>query len=269
MQVLLISLLILGGLGIVFGMILGIAGKLFHVKKDPLAEELRGQLPGANCGGCGFAGCDAFAEALAKGEAKVTGCAVANAGAVAKLCGLLGIQEEKHVKRVAHVHCRGTKDAVKLRARYYGIMDCKAAALAGGGIKECLYACMNLGSCEKTCPFGAIHTGENGVAVVDEEKCTGCGACARACPHQIITVEPADQPVSLACSNRDVGKKVSQVCINGCLGCTLCAKTCPHGAIVMQNNLPVIDYEKCVGCGACTQKCKPGALKKMGIAIEK
>ena len=137
-----------------------------------------------------------------------------------------------------------------------------------GGFKMCRVGCLGLGTCAKVCPFGAIKIGENGIAEIDEELCTGCGKCAEECPQHGIVIMEQSRPVYAACRNRDFGKAVLNVCTAGCIGCKLCAKTCPEGAIVMENNLPVFDYEKCIGCGACAEKCKPGCVTFLGGAAE-
>lgn len=255
MSVVIWSLVIIGGLALLLGIGLAAAAKVFAVKKDERVEKIRACLPGANCGGCGFPGCDGFAEAVVKGEATLNGCAVSSADAVAKMGEIMGVSVETGEKKVARVHCGGSCESAKEKAAYRGIADCRAAQSVLHGVKACQYSCIGLGTCVQYCPFDAIHI-EDGVAVVEEDKCAGCDACVAVCPAHTIHLEPASQKVFVACSNREMGKAVVNVCTVGCIGCKLCMKNCPEGAIEMVNNVPVIDAEKCTSCGICVEKCK-------------
>lgn len=249
------SLVIIGALALLLGIGLAVAAKVFAVKKDEREVKVRECLPGANCGGCGFPGCDGFAAAVVKGEAPLNGCAVCSAESVAKIGEIMGMTVETREKMVARVHCGGSCDSVKEKAAYRGISDCRAAQAVLHGVKACSFSCLGLGTCVQYCPFDAIHV-VDGVAVVDEKKCTGCGTCASVCPAHTIRIEPASQKVFVACSNQDVGKAVINVCTVGCIGCKMCEKSCPEGAIKMVDNVPVIDAAKCTGCGTCVEKCK-------------
>lgn len=266
MEAIIWSLAILGGLGIVLGLGLGIASKKLAVKTDPRVEQVREYLPGANCGGCGFPGCDGLAAALVEGTAAPGACSACSKENLDKIGEILGVAVQAGEKKVARVLCRGDHGACKDKAAYDGVMDCKAAALVAGGFKMCRVGCLGLGTCARVCPFGAIKIGENGIAEIDEELCTGCGKCAEECPQHGIVIMEQSRPVYAVCRNRDFGKAVLNVCTAGCIGCKLCAKTCPEGAIAMENNLPVFDYEKCIGCGACAEKCKPGCITFLGGA---
>ena len=169
---------------------------------------------------------------------------------------IMGVSAGAAVKQIAQVHCTGCGQNYK-QYTYVGIHDCVAASkLPGGGDLGCAYGCLGLGSCEKACPFDAIHV-IDGVARVDEEKCKACNKCVDICPRHIIALEPykTKRHVTIPCSSHDKGVDARKVCDNGCIGCSLCAKSCPKEAITMVNNLAVIDYEKCIGCGICAQKC--------------
>ncbi len=250
-----LPLAILGVLGAFFGCLLGFASKKFEVKGNPLADQLREALPGANCGGCGFVGCDEYAQALAEGRAKPGLCAVGGDSAYQEICRALG-QEPGSVERmVAHVKCLGTCDNAVRRVDYYGAADCEQLLLLpGGGDKSCAYGCLGMGTCMKACKFDAISI-ENGVAKIDETKCMGCGACTEICPKHVIELIPADSLVRMSCQNPAKGKEVMSVCKAGCIGCGLCAKNCPQLVIEMENNLPKFNYELCIGCGICAEKC--------------
>lgn len=243
---------VVGATGLIIGLLLGLAAKKLSVEVDNRITAVRECLPGSNCGGCGFAGCDACAEAIVKGEAPVNACA---GGDSAKIAGIMGADAVEQVKKVAFVQCSGTCDKTKVKYRYQGIPDCrKLALIPGHGEKECIYGCMGYGSCVRACKFDAIHI-VNGVALVDREKCVGCGACVRVCPNNLIVIRPYESKYAVACSSRDKGKEVKEKCTTGCIGCGLCVKQCEEGAIVLENNIARIDTEKCVGCGKCASKC--------------
>ena len=244
-----------GVLGLILGVALGIFGKIFFVAVDEREVAVRECLPGNNCGGCGYAGCDGLAAAIAKGEAPVNGCPVANAEAHAAIGAIMGQEAGAVEKKVAFVKCSGTCDKTERKYNYYGINDCrKAVMVPGAGDKLCSYGCLGFGSCVDACAFDAIHV-VDGVAVVDKEKCVSCGKCVAACPKNLIEIVPYSAPVAVACSSLDKGKDVRVACKTGCIGCGICVKQCESGAIVVENNLAKIDYEKCTGCGKCAEKC--------------
>jgi electron transport complex protein RnfB len=245
----------LGGLGLLFGIGLAIASKKLAVKVDEKEEKLKAIMPGANCGGCGFPGCEAYASALARGEAEPNLCPVGGAELVKQIAEVLGVEAEAGAAKVALVRCHGTRDLAKDKHLYHGIHDCFAASLFQEGAKACAYGCLGLGTCVRACPFDAIHVNEDSVAEVDVEKCTGCGNCADACPKHLIDMVPKGLPVMVLCHSEAKGKAVKQICDVGCIGCGLCAKVCPVDAITMVNNLPVIDPDKCIGCLQCAEKC--------------
>lgn len=257
----LIPLLILGVLGLVFGVVLGYAAKKFHVDVDPLIPQLREELPGANCGACGFTGCDAYAKALAEGNAKPGACPVGGSACTEKLSSILGVAAEEGERMVAFVKCCGTPDVAASQYDYKGIHSCiEASVLPGGGPKACRFGCMGFGSCVEACKFDAIHI-VDGVAKVDKEKCVACGACQAACPKHLIDMVPASQEVHVYCANTERGKDVKAVCESGCIGCTLCVKNCPNQAISMQGAIAVIDGTKCTNCGLCKEKCPAKVIR--------
>ena len=256
MTTVMIAVVVLAVLGAIFGLVLAIASKVFAVEVDPREEAILGCLPGANCGGCGYPGCSGYASAVVKGVAPVNACAAGGEAVAAQIGEIMGVSAGAAVKQIAQVHCTGCGQNYK-QYTYVGIHDCVAASkLPGGGDLGCAYGCLGLGSCEKACPFEAIHV-IDGVARVDEEKCKACNKCVDICPRHIIALEPykTKRHVTIPCSSHDKGVDARKVCDNGCIGCSLCAKSCPKEAITMVNNLAVIDYEKCIGCGICAQKC--------------
>jgi electron transport complex protein RnfB len=251
--------LIVGGMGLLFGLVLAFASKKFSVEKDERIKLVREALPGANCGACGFAGCDAFAEAVVKGEASVNGCPVGKAPVAKKLAEIMGQETDEKDDKVAFVRCQGALGGVKPKSTYSGVSTCQAASDVAGGNLRCRFACLGLGDCERACPFDAIHVSE-GLAKVDREKCVGCGICATACPRNVIDMISAKAPVGVACRNTDAGKEVRAICMRGCIACKLCEKKCEYDAIHVKGGVSVVDYDKCVGCGVCVENCPTKAI---------
>ena len=255
MSGILIAVGIFAALGLVMGLILAIASRLLAIKRDPRIDEVQECLSGANCGGCGYAGCSALAEAIVRGEAKPNACVAATAESTAKIATIMGVEAESSVRKVAHVMCSGSSECAKHRFVYADLTDCHSAEVLAGGDKFCAAGCIGLGSCVQKCVFDAIHL-VDGVAVVDREKCRGCGVCAAECPKKIIKLIPYDQKYVVQCVSPEKGKQVRLNCSAGCIGCHICEKNCPEKAITLSGgDIASIDYEKCVGCGVCVSKC--------------
>ncbi|MFO7898456.1 MAG: RnfABCDGE type electron transport complex subunit B [Planctomycetota bacterium] len=248
------SLLVLGVLALLLGIVLAVASKVFHVETDPRIEQVDELLPGANCGACGLAGCAAAAEKIVAGDAAPTVCPVCNEDARARIYELLGMSAEASEPQIARVVCGGGTGCAD-KEEYHGVDDCRAAVLVHGGPKACEYACVGLGSCVDACPFEAIFMGDDGLPHVIEERCTACGACERVCPRDVIKVMPAKRTVWVKCSSHDKGKVVNKICETGCIACRKCEKECPFDAIHVIDNLAVIDYETCKLCGKCAKVC--------------
>ncbi len=250
----LVPVLIFIGLGVLMGILLAVASKVFAVEKNETAERIVECLPGANCGGCGYSGCSALAEAIAKGEASVGKCSVGGAEVAEKIANIMGVEAESAVRMRAQVMCSGTSEYAKKKYIYEGIDDCEAASKIGSGDKLCKNGCIGLGTCVKACPFEAISV-EKGVAVVDYTKCKGCGICVSACPKSIIKLIPFDSKHWVGCMSVDDGKNTRKVCDVGCISCRLCEKNCETGAITVNNFVASIQYDKCNGCNKCIDKC--------------
>ncbi len=245
----------LSGMGLLFGLGLGYAGIKFKVEEDPKLPLIREALPGANCGGCGFPGCDGLADAILKSLAKPNACPVGGADTVIKISEVLGIKAEIKEKQVSFIKCRGNCNKSNFRYDYYGLLDCNAATqLAGGGSKSCSYGCLGGGSCVTACKFGAIDIVE-GIAVVNRERCTACGMCVEACPKKLIELIPYKSGVKVNCNSNDNGKVVRGNCTVGCIGCKMCEKACEFDAVHVTDMLAKIDYNKCTECNACVKKC--------------
>ncbi|MBZ9688742.1 RnfABCDGE type electron transport complex subunit B [Clostridium estertheticum] len=252
----------IGGMGLVFGVVLGYANKKFHVPVDPKVPLVREALPSANCGACGFAGCDAYAAAVVEGGTPLNLCSVGGASVAENIGEIMGVSVETLNPQVAFVKCKGTCNVAKEKYEYDGIRDCRQAVIAPGeGPKACSDGCMGFASCVRACEFNALHI-IDGVAVVYKDNCVACGACIAVCPKNLIEFVPASQEVLVECNSKSKGKSVKENCEVGCIACTMCVKVCPTEAIVMVNNLATIDFEKCIQCGLCATKCPTKAISK-------
>lgn len=260
MEVILLPVAIVSGIGLVLGIMLSYASVKFAVKTDDRIERVREALPGANCGACGFTGCDNYAEAIVNG-AEINRCPVGGADVVAKLSEIMGVEADAGEKMVARVMCNGTWDNVAIKFDYDGIIDCRSAATMAGGPSSCIYGCVGMGSCKKVCPFDAIIV-ENGLARIDESKCSGCGKCIAECPKMIIKMVPAKSEYAVRCSNLERGAVARKNCKVACIACGKCVKTCPQNAISIIDLRAVIDTSKCVNCGQCIGVCPTGAIGK-------
>ncbi len=254
--------LVLGGMGLVFGGLLTLTSKVFAVPANPRRDAVRDALPGANCGGCGYPGCDGCADAIVSGKADVNACPVGGAEVAAKIAEIMGVQPaDASVRKVARVICKGNKDHCKSKFEYKGIQDCVAASLVSDGPKSCKYACLGLGTCVRACAFDAIRIDEHrGIAVIDEEKCVACGRCVEVCPKNVLSLHPVAEPVRVMCRAAEEGYLVSDNCDRGCIGCERCMNACKFGAITMKNHLPMIDLDKCRGCMMCAEVCPTRAI---------
>ena len=263
MNGILIAVSALGAIGAVCALLLVVASKYMSVPENEKFPAIRACLPGANCGACGYAGCDGYANALAEGtETRTNLCVPGASGAAKAVAEVMGVTAEDVVKQVAYVHCSGDCDAAKHKYEYEGLTSCYAANSLFAGEWACPSGCLGYGDCEAACPSDAIHV-VNGVAKVDISKCTGCGICTRTCPKHIISLRKFfENKVVVGCSNTQPGGTAKKACSVACIGCKKCEKTCQHDAIHVVDNLAVIDYDKCVGCGECVEVCPQKVLFK-------
>ena len=261
MKILLATLAVSLGLAALLGFLLGFFKKIFHVESDPCEALVREALPGTNCGACGFAGCDALAAAVIRGDAPVDGCTSGGAEVAKKVAEIMGVTSEA-VTRVVVLRCQGTLEHCKPKADYIGVKTCKAAKIAVNGTKQCDFGCIGFGDCEVACPFHAIHVAPDGIPHVDYAKCTGCGLCVAACPNLLLELVPRDRTGAIAlCSNRDTKKaQVIKDCKIGCIKCLKCERVCPKECIKVINGIPVVDYDVCDSCGECVRACPTKVL---------
>ena len=264
MKTILLSMLVLGALGGIFGALLAFASKIFYVEVDPKQAAVREVLAGANCGGCGYPGCDGYAAAVARGEAPCNKCVAGGAAVAEKVSEIMGVSADAADKMVAFVPCSGCEGVAEKRFNYTGPIDCQAAMLFGGkSNKLCTFACIGLGNCERACQFDAMHV-INGIAHVDRSKCVGCGACVDTCPKNIVQLIPESLRIHPACSSHDKGGVVMKMCSVGCIGCMKCQRECPADAIVVKDNLAQVDPSKCVQCGHCADICPRHIIEYFG-----
>lgn len=257
------AIIVLSGLGIIFGIGLAFASRIFQVDVDPKIEQIEEILPGANCGACGYAGCAQYAEAIVKGDTDIGLCAPGGEETVKAIARIMGKKASKKERKIALIRCQsGGNNNTIYKYENRGIKSCQAAVQLDGGHNLCEYGCLGFNDCVKVCPFDAIEVDENNMRIVDTDKCTGCGNCVEACPRDLIELVPISKKVNILCMSHAAGKTAKQHCGNetACIGCTLCAKKCPVDAITMEDKLAVLDYSKCVVCGICAEACPTGAI---------
>ena len=244
------------------GAALGFFKEKFKIERDPKITQVRDALPGVNCGGCGYPGCDGYAEAVAKGDTPINKCAPGGKNVADALSALMGVNASSE-DTVAVLLCQGTKTVAPLKGEYVGVQTCRAAKLSAGGTKLCPHGCLGFGDCTVVCQFDALHMGDDGLPHVDYAKCTGCGMCIKECPQQILCSVPRARLGSVVlCSNRaEVKSTVIKSCKVGCIKCEACVRACPEQCITMVNGIPVTDYTKCTSCGICVQKCPTKCYK--------
>lgn len=254
----------LAGLGLLFGLVLGVAGKRLKVETSPVVEKIIEALPGTNCGACGYPGCAGLAEAIAAGTAQPAACS-GGAQVESQICEILGVEpQEAREPLVARILCQGSTEKAASLYRYEGIPSCDLAATHFLGSKKCAHGCFGLGTCVQSCPFSALCMGGDGLPEVDLERCTGCGVCVSACPQDIIVLERITQAVFVGCSNTGPARDSRSVCSVSCIKCRICEKGCPFGAVRVQESgsgsIARIDTELCTNCGWCADHCPTKAI---------
>ncbi len=274
MNPIIITVIILTAIGLLVSAILFVVAKKFKVEEDARIDDVEAALPGANCGGCGSAGCRDFATKLvAMDDLGGALCPVGGSETMNKIAAILGKTAVAQAPKVAVVRCNGTCANRPKTTNYEGYPSCKVKAALYSGDTACAYGCLGCGDCTRVCKFDAISMDpETGLPVVDESKCTGCGACSKACPKGIIELRPKGPrglKVVVLCSSKDKGAVARKACAAACIGCGKCAKVCTHEAITVENNLAYIDADKCRLCTKCVDECPTGAIHKFNFPVKK
>ena len=277
MSFILSAVIVLGCIALVAAVILYVCSKRFAVKEDPRIAQVTEVLPGANCGGCGFPGCSGMADALVKGadagSLEGLNCPVGGADVMGKVADLLGMAIANSDPMVAVVRCNGTCELRPRIASYDGLKTCTAMNACGAGETGCGFGCLGCGDCVGACQFDAIHINpETGLPEVDEEKCTACGACTKACPRNIIELRkkgPKGRRIFVSCVNKDKGAVAMKACKSACIGCGKCQKECKFEAIIIENNLSYIDFTKCRMCKKCVDACPTKAIHAVNFPAPK
>lgn len=266
--------LIIGAIGMIAAVILYFVSKAFKVIEDPRIDEVAEHLPGANCGGCGFAGCRALAEAIVKANT-LDGYKCPAGGDMKAIAAVMGLEAAEAEPMVAVVRCNGSCENAPAKVKYDSALSCQFATSIYAGESACPFGCLGCGDCVKACKFDAIHIhidGTTGLPVVDEEKCVGCGACAKTCPRKVIEIRlkgKLGRRVFVSCVNKEKGAAARKNCSAACIGCGKCAKTCPFEAITVENNLAYIDFTKCKSCRKCVAECPTGAIHAVNFPPKK
>jgi len=267
METVIVTTLVIGGIGLFIGLFLEMAAIRFKVEIDSKEEKILNALPHINCGGCGYSLCSGLAAAIVKGSAPVNSCPVGGEITSRKIAFIMETKVTDQRKMAAYVHCQGNSDVVKEEYEYTGVENCLMMAyVPNQGPKACNYGCLGFGSCVKVCPFDAIHIVKR-IAVVDKKKCRACKKCIAVCPKKLISLEPVDviydkkhhdiqgAGAIVTCNSIDQSSETTNVCEVGCTSCGICKKVCPSNAIIIQNNLASINQDKCTKCGLCKEKC--------------
>ena len=272
-QTIIWTVAILTVLGLVLALILSWVARKFKVEEDPRIDEVEKVMPGANCGGCGFAGCRAFADAAVKSTTLDNQyCPVGGDEVMQQVASILGFTVAKKAPQIAVVRCNGTCANRPRTNEYDGAQSCRVKAALYSGDTGCSYGCLGCGDCVAACQFGALSMDPGtGLPVVDEQKCTACGACAKACPRHIIELRakgPRGMREFVSCVNKDKGPVAKKACAAACIGCGLCARTCQHGAVTVTDNVAYIDFTKCKLCRECEAVCPTGAIHGVNFPKE-
>ena len=266
MNAVVIAVVIVSVIGAVAALMLAIASKVFAVPVDEKADQIRECLPGANCGACGFSGCDGYASALSKGE--TTNTALCNPGgndASVAISKILGVEAGTVTPMAAVVLCRGHNTNSVQKLDYQGVMSCRLATQVYGGPKECIYGCIGYGDCLNACEYGAIKLCD-GIARINPSLCRACKKCINTCPKGLIELLPLNRvEAAVLCKNHDKGAQTRKECSAGCIGCMKCVKSCESEAITIDRFCAKVDYSKCIGCGKCHEQCPVGAIDLISL----
>lgn len=268
MSPILFAVVLLGVIGLIAAIGLTVASKVFAVPVDEKAEAIRECLPGANCGACGYSGCDGYAAALSKGETTDTALCAPGGNDVSKaIAEAAGLAAGEVKPTAAVVLCQGHNVNAATKLEYQGVMSCRMASQIFGGPKECIYGCLGYGDCMAVCEYNAISICD-GVARINPLMCKACKMCVKTCPKGLIEMLPLHETkAAVLCKNHDKGAVTRKECTIGCIGCMKCAKECEAGAITIDKFCAKVDYEKCTGCGKCHTVCPVGSIDLVDLTL--
>ena len=270
-----VAAVLMGGIGLLFAIFLAVANKRFAVETDPKLDKLESVLPGVNCGGCGYANCALYAEAIVENDEELNLCVVGGADITTEVAHVMGVEVsgEQKEKIVAVVFCQGDNEASRFPGVHKGLMDCAAAIYSQDVSKRCKFGCVGMGSCVASCPFDAIHMSDGGIPVVDADKCTACGNCVRACPRDLIELHPVSHGTFVYCKSQDAGPIARKVCSKACISCQICVKAAAKDenpeAVTMQGNLAVVTAEPYAAKPEYGVKCPTSAYTSNVNAINR
>lgn len=250
-------------MGLISGVLLTVASKVFEVKVDERIEKIGEVLPQANCGACGYAGCGDYANAIIEKNAPSNLCkpgGIKTAEAISKITG--SDNSAEIIPEVAVLHCSGDCRATGIKYNFTGIRTCASVKRFYSGNSTCSFGCVGFGDCINVCEFNAI-TIRDDIAHINPDLCFGCGSCAKVCPNGLISIKPKSNKTVIRCSSKDNGKVTKLNCKNGCIGCKMCEKTCESGAITVTDFHASIDYSKCTDCGKCAEKCPVKVIERV------
>ena len=249
-----------GGIALILGIVIVISSHVFAIPVDEKLNRIREALPGANCGACGYNGCDDYAAALNEGEPNIGKCPVGGRETAQDLAIILEVPPPSFIPQVAHIFCQGTESNTQKRYIYLGTIGCAAAQGLFSGPNSCTYGCMGFGDCVDVCPYDAIYLA-NGIAHIDSSRCKACGLCVATCPKTLIKIIPKNfNAYTVSCKNKWPGALTRKNCKVGCIGCKRCFNICPYQAITMDGPLAMIDQELCTRCGKCIVVCPTNAI---------
>ena len=262
------AVVLLRVIGLIAAIGLTVASKVFAVPVDEKAEAIRECLPGANCGACGYSGCDGYAAALSKGETTDTALCAPGGNDVSKaIAEAAGLAAGEVKPMAAVVLCQGHNVNAATKLEYQGVMSCRMASQIFGGPKECIYGCLGYGDCMAVCEYNAISICD-GVARINPLMCKACKMCEKTCPKGLIEMLPLHETkAAVLCKNHDKGAVTRKECTIGCIGCMKCAKECEAGAITIDKFCAKVDYEKCTGCGKCHTVCPVGSIDLVDLTL--